>query len=182
MTEEAYQLATKLEPLSRIINTSAAELFFATGQYDIALDRVDKTLAFAPDFAFAWQTKATFHIARNEFAEARVAFQKQSELGYPIISEQKTVNFIEESIRTGKSVKQPDWLNDPSLSDPYLASIVLVSAGQYEQTLDLIERHATSNIPHTAAYNLHTALFREKMGHLPRYQELVTRLATFEFD
>ena len=182
MTEEAYQAATKLEPFSRIINTGAAELFFATGQYDVALERIDKTLAFTPDFAFAWQTKATIHIARNEFVEARAAFQKVSELGGTIVFEQKTVNFIEESIRTGKPVKQPDWLNDPSPFDPYLASVVLVSAGQYEQTLDLIERLSKSNIPHTGAYNLHTVLFREKMGHLPRYQELVTRLVTFEFD
>ena len=98
---------------------------------------------------------------------------------YPV-KRGRVVLLFQPAEETGRGALE--MINDPSLSDPYLASIVLVSAGQYEQTLDLIERLSKSNIPHTGAYNLHTALFREKMGHLPRYQELVTRLVTFEFD
>jgi TolB-like protein/cytochrome c-type biogenesis protein CcmH/NrfG len=182
MAEEAYQVAVKLEPLSRIINTSSAEQFFAAGQYDVALNQIDQTLAFAPDFVFAWQTKGSIHLGKNEFIEARKAFQRISELADARIFEQQTVDFIEESIRTGKPVQRPVWLNDPNLVDPYLASLVLVFAGQYEEALDLIERQSISNIPHAGAYFLNSFLFREKMGHLLRYQEFVTRLTTIESD
>ena len=182
MAEEAYQVAVKLDPLSRIINTSAAEQFFVSGQYDVALDRIDRTLAFAPDFVFAWQTKGTIHIARKEFAEARVAFEKASELSGSIVFGQITVDFIEVANRAESPAKLPDWIDDPNLLDPYLAAIALVSAGHYEQALDLIERVSKSNIPHAGAYNLNSVLFREKMGHLPRYQDLVTRLVTIEPD
>lgn len=182
MAEETYQVAVKLDPLSRIINTSAAEQFFISGQYDVALDRIDRTLAFAPDFVFAWQTKGTIHIARKEFTEARVAFQKASELSGSTVFGQITVDFIELANRADSPAKLPDWIDDPNLLDPYLAAIALVSAGHYELALDLIEKESKSNIPHAGAYNLNSALFREKMGHLPRYQDLVTRLVTFEFD
>ena len=182
MAEEAYQVAINLEPLSRIINTSAAEQFFVAGQYDVALNQIDQTLALAPDFVFAWQTKGSIHLGKNEFIEARTAFQKISELADARIFEQQTVDFIEASIRTGKPVQRPVWLNDPNLVDPYFASLVLVYAGQYEEALDLIERQSISNIPHTGAYYLNSFLFREKMGHIPRFQELVTRLTTIESD
>jgi len=178
MAQETYQVAIKLDPLSRIINTSAAEQFFVAGQYDSALEHIDQTLAFAPDFVFAWQTKASIHIARNEFGEARAAFEKISELSDAKIFELKPVDFIEESIRTGKPAQTAVWLKDLNLYDPYLASLVLVSAGQYEEALDLIERQSISNIPHTGAYFLNSVLFREKMGNIPRYRDLVTRLTT----
>jgi TolB-like protein/lipoprotein NlpI len=182
MAEDAYQTAIKLDPLSRIISTNAAEQFNLSGQYDIALDHIQQTLAFAPDFAFAWQTKGVSHVARNEFAEARAAFQKSSELLGTVRLEPAIIDFIEESVRLGTPVQPPIGLNDPDLVDPYFASIALVVSGQYENALDFIEQQSASNIPHTGALYLNSVLFHEKMGHIPRFQELVARLATFESD
>jgi len=182
MAQDAYQTAVKLDPLSRIISTNAAEQFNLSGQYDIALDRIQQTLAFAPDFAFAWRTKAMSHVVRNEFAEARAAFQRSSESPETIGLELAIVDFIEESVRLGKPGQPPVGLNDPNLVDPYFASVALVLAGQYENALDFIEQLSASNIPHTGALYLNSALFQEKMGHIPRFQELVTRLATIESD
>ena len=57
-------------------------------------------------------------------------------------------------------------------------SYTLVSAGQYEAALDLIERQSASNIPHLATEFLNSALYREAMGDMPRYQDLVAKLVT----
>jgi TolB-like protein len=182
MAEKAYEKAMALDPLSRVIGTNAAEFQMFIGQYDAALDRIDKTLAFAPDFKFGWQVKGFIHIARNEFDEARAAFRKISEIAGAKRFELKTVDVLEEFVRTGKPGQTPDWLNDPKLIDLYYSSFVLVCAGQYEQALDLVERVSTSNIPYSVAIFLRSVLFQEKMGHIPRYQELVTRLVTVESD
>jgi TolB-like protein/Flp pilus assembly protein TadD len=182
MAEEAYQTGMELDPLSRIIGSNAAEFHMVAGQYDAALDRIDQTLAFAPDFLFGWQVKGFIHMARKEFVEARAAFLKISELAGVKRFELKTVDLIEEFVRTGKPGQPPDWLDDPNLIDQYYPSFVLVCAGQYEEALDLIERQLAGNIPYTAVFNLNSVLYHEKMGHMPRYQELVTRLTTFESD
>lgn len=182
MAEEAYQMASNLDPLSRIISTNSAEQFNLSGRYDIALDRIDQTLALAPDFAFAWATKGLSHVAKNEFAEARAAFEKVRELYGSKTLELKLVDYIEESVRTGKSGQPPVGLDDPILVDPYFATFALVCAGQYEGALDLIEQQSASNIPHSGVFYLKSALFQEKMSHIPRYQELVARLTTVESD
>jgi len=183
MAEEAYQTAMKLDPLARIISANAAEQFNLSGQYDVALDRIDQTLALAPDFVFAWHIKAVSHVARYEFVEARAAFQKTFELaGANQRLEVKTVDFIEESVRTKKPGQLPVGFYDPNLLDLYFASFALVIAGQYEDALDLIEQQSVSTIPHSAAFYLNSVLFQEKMDHIPRYQELVTRLTTVESD
>ncbi len=182
MAEDAYQMATKLDPLSRIISANAAEQFNVSGQYDIALDRIAQTLAFAPDFGIAWQTKGISHVARNEFDEARVAFKRVAELYGTETLELEMIDFIEEYIRTGKPGQAPAGLDDPNLIDPYLASFSLVCAGQYKGALDLIEQQSATNFPHAAVLFLKSVLFQEKMGHMPRYQELVTRLTTVESD
>ena len=182
MGRKAIQKAIDLDPRSRIIGTSAADHLIIEGQYDAALDRIDNTLAFAPDFLFGWQVKGFAHIARHEFVEARASFSKISELSSSNTFELRTVDVIEDFVRTGTPGQVPDWLDDPNLMDQYYASFVLVSAGQYEAALDLIEQQSESNIPHIGAYFLWSALYQEKMGHIPRYQELVQRLATIEPD
>jgi tetratricopeptide (TPR) repeat protein len=181
MTETVYKKALKLDPLSRIINTNAAEQFNLKGQYDIALERIDKTLALAPDLAFAWHTKGVSHIAKGEFDSARAAFQKEFELGSQQPLKLEVLDFIEESVLTGKPGQPPVGLDDPFMIDPYIAPFVLVCAGLYEPALDLIEQQSATNIPHSAVLYLNSVLFQEKMGHMPRYQELVKRLTTIEF-
>ena len=171
-------MALELDPRSRVIGTSAADGLSFMGQYDAALNRVDQTLAFAPDFLFAWQLKGFYHIAKNEFAEARAAFLKLSEIAGTKRFEMKTVDLIEEYVKTGQPGQLPDWLDDPTLIDRYYASFTLVCAGHYEAALDLIEQQAESSIPNIAAAMLRSTFYREKMGDIPRYQKLVTRLAT----
>jgi len=175
---QAYKMALELDPRSRVIGASAADGLSFIGQYDAALNRIDQTLAFAPDFLFAWQLKGFYHIAKNEFAEARAAFLKLSEIAGTKRFEMKTVDLIEEYVKTGQPGQLPDWLDDPTLIDRYYASFTLVCAGHYEAALDLIEQQAESSIPNIAAAMLRSTLYQEKMGDIPRYQELVTRLAT----
>jgi hypothetical protein len=90
----------------------------------------------------------------------------------------KTVDLIETYVNTGEPGPLPDWLDDSELIDRYYASYTLVCAGHYEAALDLIERQSESSIPNIAAAMLRSALYQEKMGHIPRFQELLTRLAT----
>ncbi len=182
MAEDAFQMAMKLDPLSRIISANAAEVFNLSGQYDIALERIDQTLAFAPDFWFAWQTKGFSHLAKGAFVEARATYQMASELISTKRLELEMVDFIEETIRSGRPGQLPVGFKDPNLLDPYFAQFALVCAGQFEDALDLIEEQSSSNFPHSAVLYLKSALYQEKMGHLPRYQELVTRLTTIEPD
>jgi TolB-like protein/cytochrome c-type biogenesis protein CcmH/NrfG len=182
MAGKAYEKAMTLDPLSRVIGSNAAEFQIFIGQYDAALDRIDRTLVFAPDFIYGWQVKGFIHIIKNEFDAARAAFRRMSEIAGVKVFELKTVDIIEAFVRTGKPGQTPDWLNDQKLIDQYYPSVVLVCAGQYEQALDLIERVSKGSIPLSAVYYLRSALFQEKIGHMPRYQELVTRLTTFESD
>lgn len=175
---KAYQMALELDPRSRVIGASAADGLSFLGQYNAALSRIDQTLAFAPDFLFAWQLKGFYHIAKNEFDEARAAFLKLSELAGTKRFEMKTVDLIEAYVTTGQRGQIPDWLDDSSLIDRYYASFTLVCAGHYQAALDLIEEQAESSIPNIAAAMLRSALYQEKMGDMPRYQELVKRLAT----
>jgi len=44
--------------------------------------------------------------------------------------------------------------------------------------LDMVERQTAGNTRETGAFFLNSVLFREKMGDVPRYPELVKRLAT----
>lgn len=182
MAADAYQKALELDPLSRIINTNAAELFIVTGQYDVALDRLDQGLVLAPDFSFVWQLKGQGHIAKNEFVEARAAFKKSSELLGSKVPVVEAIDFVEESVRTGKPGKRPAWFSDQNLFDPYIAQFLLVCAGQFEEALDLIEQQSVGNIPHIAAQYLKSDLYQKKMGDIPRYQQLVRRLTTVEPD
>ena len=175
---QAYQTAIELDPRSRVIGVNVAEGFGFNGQYDDALNQIDQTLSFAPDFLFAWQIKGFYHVTKHEFAEARAAFLKLSEIAGTKRFEMKTVDLIEEYVNSGKPGPLPDWLDDPTLIDRYYASYTLVCAGQYEAALDLIEWQSESSIPNIAGAMLRRSLYQEKMGHIPRYQELVTRLAT----
>jgi TolB-like protein/Flp pilus assembly protein TadD len=177
---EAYQTSVELDPRSRVIGVNAAELLSRNGQYDSALERIDLTLAFAPDFLWAWQVKGMIHIAKNEFAAARAVYLKGSELPGANRLEIRAIDLIEAFVKTGVPGQAPDWLNDPLLVDPFYASYILVCGGQYENALDLIERQAESNIPYLAPFFLKSALYQEKLGHIPRYRELVKRLATVE--
>lgn len=177
-SSQAYQKAVALDPRSRVIGTSLADNLSIIGQYDAALSEIDRTLSFAPDFMFAWQMKGYYHLAKHEFTEARAAFLKVSEIAGMKRFEMKTVDLIEDYVNTGKPGTLPDWLDDPTLVDRYYASFILVSSGQYEAALDLIEQQAESSIPHLASYLLRSALFQEKLGDIPRFKELVTRLAT----
>ncbi len=176
----AIERALELDPRSRIIGTSAADQLIIGGKYDEALERVDHTLSFAPDFLFAWQIKGFVYLLRGEFDEARAAFQKISEFAGEKRFELGVVDLIEEYERTGIAGQPPEWLNDPNLVDQYYASFILVCAGQYDAALNLVEWQSKSNIPHLAAYFLHSALYKEKMGHIPRYQALLKQLATLE--
>jgi len=175
---QAFQAASKLDPRSRIIAAAMADGFAFNGQHDAALNQIDQTLSFAPDFLWAWQLKGFYHVAKHEFAEARVAFLKISEIAGTKKFEMKTLDIIEKYVNTGKPGPVPDWLDDPTLIDRYYVSYVLVCAGQYEAALDMIERQAASSIPNLAGNMLRSFLYQEKMGHMPRYQELVTRLVT----
>jgi len=176
----AFKRAIELDPRSRIIGSNLAEGFIQLGNYEAALDRIDQTLAFAPDFIYGWQVKGFIHMLRNEFEQARVAFQTISGLSGGTRDEPKTIDLIEDFARTGKPGQTPDWINDPKHVDPYYASLALVLAGQYEAALDLIERRSKGTIPQSVVFYLHCALFQEKLGDMPRYQELVQRIATFE--
>ncbi len=177
---EAYQAALELDPRSRVIGVNAAEHLARNGQYDNALERIDLTLAFAPDFPWAWQIKGMIHVTKNEFAAARATYLKGSELLGASRFELRVIDLIEEFVKTGVPGNPPDWLNDTLLVDPFYASFILVCAGQYEAALDLIERQAESNIPYLAPFFLKSALYQEKLGHIPRYEELTKRLATVE--
>ena len=179
---EAMRKASELDPRSRIIGTSYTDELIRAGKYAAARDQIDKTLAFAPDFLFGWQLKGFIHVLLNEYEEARTAFNRISELSDKTYFDIRTLDYIEESVQTGQPGPVPDWIDDPGSIDQYYASFALVCAGQYEGALDFLERQSQSNIPHLAAFYLHTALFREKMGHLPRYRELVKKLATIETD
>ncbi len=170
--------ALTLEPRSRVIGVSMAEAFSQVGRYDEALNQLDQTLAFAPDFLFAWEMKGFYHLAKHEFDEARVAFLKISEIAGKKSFEMEVVDLIEEYYKTGKPAPLPDWFKDSTLIDRYYVSYALVCAGQYEAALDLIEQQAESSIPNLAGYMLRSALYQEKMGHIPRFQALVERLAT----
>jgi len=176
----AFNKAVELDPRSRIIGLNVAEEFIQGGHYEAALNRVDQTLAFAPDFIFGWQVKGFIHMLRNEFDEARIAFQNISGLNGGTRSELKTIDLIESFVLTGKPGQTPDWINDPKRIDPYYASLALVLAGQYEAALDLTERQSKSTIPQSVVYYLNSTLFQETMGDMPRYQELVKRIGTFE--
>jgi len=176
----AIETALELDPRSRVIGTSAADHLIIAGKYDEALYRVENTLSFAPDFLFAWQIKGFAHILRDEFDEARASFRKISELAGVKRFEIRVVDLIEEFVSTGVPGQPPEWINDINLVDQYYASFILVCAGQYEAALNLIERQSASNIPHLAVYFLHSVLYKEKLGHMPRYQALLKQLATLE--
>ncbi len=120
---KAYQTSLELDPRSRVIGVNAAELLTRNGQYDRALERIDLTLAFAPDFPWAWQVKGMTHIMKNEFAAARTAFLKGSELTGANRFEMRAIELIEDFVKTGIPGQSPDWLNDPLLVDPFYASI-----------------------------------------------------------
>jgi TolB-like protein/tetratricopeptide (TPR) repeat protein len=180
--DAAFQTAMELDPRSRIIGANAAEDLLRIGNYAAAMARIDQTLAFAPDFLFGWQIKGFIHILRHEFDAARTAFQTITDLAGPTRSDLKTVDLIEDFVRSGKAGQPPDWVKDPKRVDPYYAPLALVCAGQYEAALDEIERQSESTIPIGAAYFINSALFQEKMGDMPRYRELAKRLATVGAD
>lgn len=176
----AMEKALELDPRSRVIGTSAADHLIIAGEYDKALDRVAHTLTFAPDFIFAWQIKGFAHILKQEFDQARAAFQRIAEISGGKGFEPRMLDLIEAFDRTGIPAQLPLWINDIELVDQYYASLILVCAGQLEEALNMVEQQSESNIPHLAAYFLHSALYKEKLGHIPRYQALVERLATLE--
>jgi TolB-like protein/Flp pilus assembly protein TadD len=176
--ENAFKTAQDIDPRSRIVGSSMAEFYIHKGDYDVALERIDQTLAFAPDFLFSWQIKGFLFLLKNEFGEARAAFQTINDLAGPTRSDLKTVDLVEDFVRTGKPGQLPDWLADPKRIDPYYVPLTLVLAGQNDAALDWIEKQSGTTLPQPGAYWLKSALYREKMGDMPRYQELVERLVT----
>ena len=176
LANDAYRTALDLDPRSRIIGANAAQQLLSAGDYAAAMERIDQTLAFAPDFIFGWQVKGFIHIVKGEFPEARAAFQRGSDLAGHVQSDQKTIDLIEAFVRTGKAGQPPDWFEDPKQIDPYYVTLALVCAGQYEAALDWVERQAKSTIPELAVAYLNSALFHEKMDGIPRYRELLAKL------
>lgn len=176
----AFDKALKLDPRSRIVGSSMTEYYLSVGDYEAALDRIDKTLDFAPDFIFGLQVKGFTHLLREEYNEARAAFQTIINLAGVTRSDLRIVDLVEEYATRGKLGNVPEWLDDPKRLDPFYIPLVLTLAGQYESALDAVERHAQSTIPHTAVFWLNSQFLEEKLGDRPRYRELVKQLATPE--
>ncbi len=60
--------------------------------------------------------------------------------------------------------------------------MALVLGGHYSKALDTIEQQSKSNIPLTGLYFMHSQLYQQAMGDLPRYQELLDRLSTLKVE
>jgi tetratricopeptide (TPR) repeat protein len=174
----AFERALKIDPRSRIVGSSMTEYLLSIGEYDAALDRIDKTLDFAPDFLFGLQVKGFTHILRGEYDEARKVFQTIINLAGTTRSDLRIVDLVEKYNISGDSGEMQDWLDDPKRLDPYYIPLTLTLAGQYQAALDSVERHAQSTIPHSAVFWLNSEILQEKLGNKPRYRELVERLTT----
>ena len=175
----ALEKALELDPLSRIIGTTFAEVLLAAGQYDAALDRINKTIALAPDFGFAWQVKGFIHLVRHEFDEARAAFPK-GQWDEIAATAPEVIDQVEAFVVDNEVGELPAAIYDPQQFDHYYTALVLVCAGQYELALDFMERRSIADLRLPASSYIASELFREKMGSLPRYRELAERLTAVE--
>lgn len=177
----AVERAVEIEPRSRIIGIIAAEALLHSGQYHAAVERAESTLSFAPDFSYAWEFKGIAHLAAGEFDEARAALLTMSRLDggetNPVLT---FIDAAERFAISGEAGELPDGLAELIEFDSYFAAPILVSAGQYEAALDYIERQSRTSLPETVTRFLRSAQFREALGDMPRYQDLVERLTTVE--
>ena len=178
---KAYDNALRLDPLSAVIGANAAETLLLAGQYDKALERINKTLAIAPNYSYGFLLQGFLNLNGNDFDAARRSFSNYAdEIAIAKAPLLDLVNGIEKFNLNGKPVPLNDIIYDPVSFDQYYTNFALVLGGHYDKALDIIEQQANSNIPVTGTIFLHSRFYQEKMGHMPRYQELVQRLATMK--
>jgi len=178
---KAFDIALRLDPLSTVIGANAAETFLLAGQYEKAIERIHKTLAIAPNYPYGLFIQGFFYLNRNDFDAARTSFSNYAdEIEISKAPFLDLVNGIEKFILNGTPVPLNEIIYDPVSFDQYYTNFALVLGGHYDKALDVIERQSKTNIPITSAFFLRSYLYQKKMGHMPRYQELVQRLATMK--
>ncbi len=180
---EALNKAMMLDPHSRIIAVNLAEALFIAGQYDEALARLNKLLVTAPNFSYGILVQGYNHLALHDFAAARASFSRYTEIAkLPKAPFFELIDGIEKYMIEGTTSPLNDVIFDAVSHDQYYASVALVLGGHYNNALDTIERQSRSSIPITAVYFIHSQLFQQAMGDMPRYHELVDCLATFDIE
>jgi TolB-like protein/Flp pilus assembly protein TadD len=178
---EALEKALSLDPHSRIIATNLAEAYFIAGQYDAALERINKSLVTAPNFSYGILVQGYIHLALHDFDAARMSFNNYTEIdNLPKAPFIDLITGIEKFIIQGTPVPLNDVIFEAVSHDQYYASVALVLGGHYDKALDTIEQQSKTNIPIAGLYFIHSQLYKKALGDRPRYHDLVKRLATLE--
>jgi TolB-like protein/Tfp pilus assembly protein PilF len=76
------QKAQELDPLSIIMNTAAAQVFFYAGQYDRVLEQCQRALELDPNFFLAYYFRGRAYERKGMFPQAIAEFRRASTL-YP---------------------------------------------------------------------------------------------------
>jgi serine/threonine protein kinase/TolB-like protein/Tfp pilus assembly protein PilF len=76
------QKAQELDPLSIIMNTAGAQVFFYAGQYDRALEQCQRALDLDPNFFLAYYFRGRVYERKGMFPQAIAEFRRASTL-YP---------------------------------------------------------------------------------------------------
>jgi TolB-like protein/Tfp pilus assembly protein PilF len=180
---KALENALRFDPYSRTIASNLAEVLLIDGQYDAALERINKALVIAPNFSYGMIIQGYIHLVMHDFDAARTSFSNYSETRrIPKAPLLELITGIEKFIIEGTAVPLNDFIYDPVSYDQYYTSMALVLGGHYNKALDTIEQQSKSYISISGVYFIHSQLYRQAMGHLPRYQELVERLATLKVE
>jgi TolB-like protein len=178
---EALDNALRLDPHSRVVASNHAETLLIAGQNDAALERTNKLLVIAPNFSYGMIIQGYIHLVMHDFDAARTSFSLYADtLGIPKKPLLEVIAGIETFIIEGTTVPINDVIYDPVSHDQYYTSMALVLGGHYNKALDTIERLSKSNIPLAGVFFMHSQLYKQSMGDMPRYQELLERLSTLK--
>lgn len=179
----AYNNALRLAPQSPIISANLAAVLLMDGRYEEALDLINNISVIAPNFSYGLQIQGFIHLIRHDFDAARNSFSNHAEmLRIPKAPVFELMARIESFIIKGTISPLNDGVYESVMGDPYYASLDLVLGGHYNKALDTIEQQSKSHYPIVAVGLIHSKLYQKNMGHMPRYHELIKRLATVDAD
>jgi len=139
--------AQELDPLSPIINTAAANVYYYAGQYDRAIDEAQKTLELEPRFVLARVQLGLLHEAKGDYKEALAEFGRARTLATDSTSAAMAIAGLADAYalagdhrkaRELVSRLEQQYPSAPAVSYPIAA--IYADLGERTQALDWLEK------------------------------------------
>jgi len=176
---EEIKRAQELDPLSPIISTNVARVFYYKHEYDKAIEELQRTLEFDPDFVWAHGNLARAYSKKGMHEQAIIEIQKAAALSKdnPHVIAGVVYIYTVEGKRDEalKALHRLTELSKQRYVHPYVFAGVYAGLGEKTQALAWLEKAYKERDDQLAMLKVDDGF--DPLRSQPRFQEILRRLA-----